>query len=151
MKDKIEQLSDELQKTRNILEGTYSRIRKTTADNESLKILVSEARNNFSLDILNLQEQLRLQYLHSEDFEYITVKQLDLTKTFDESVKNAWELHKKQIEDHFNVLLRKVTEQQEIQRIKINKFERLCEDGNQLVPIKQMTADFLLGKLVIIE
>ena len=36
-------------------------------------------------------------------------------------------------------------------RKKLDKFERLCEDGNQFIELDQMDADFVVGKLMIVE
>ncbi len=39
----------------------------------------------------------------------------------------------------------------EKQREKIHKFERLCEDGNVFIKLSDMNADFIVGKLLIVE
>ena len=76
---------------------------------------------------------------------------MDLTETFEESIKVVWEYQKKVIVDSYNSILHRCQSEMEKQRDKIHKFERLCEDGNVFIKLSDMNADFIVGKLLIVE
>lgn len=66
-------------------------------------------------------------------------------------MKAAWDFHHDRLAEQYNTILGKVQAKQREQRDRIQRFERLCQDGNVLVGINEMSADFLMGKLLIIE
>ena len=76
---------------------------------------------------------------------------MDLTETFEESIKVVWEYQKKVISDSYNSILHRCQVEMENQRDKIHKFERLCEDGNVFIKLSDMNSDFIVGKLLIVE
>ena len=88
---------------------------------------------------------------HPEEFEYVVTKHLDLIKTFEPSVRDAWNFHSKRLEDSYNDILAKVQKQRVSEVERNTKFRRLCDDGNVFIPINEMTADYVVGKLVIVE
>lgn len=112
---------------------------------------LNDARSCYTKELLNLQEQLVSCKTRPDDFEFVSFNQLDLTETFEDSVKEAWNFHKKRLEDNFNEKLYKCQAKIQVEKTRNNKFQRLCDDGNQLIGIDEMTADFIIGKLMIIE
>jgi len=48
---------------------------------------------------------------HPEEFEYVNTSYLDLTLTFEPSVRDAWNFHRKRLEDGYNDILAKVQQQ----------------------------------------
>ena len=76
---------------------------------------------------------------------------MDITDTFEPSIKVAWDFQRKQLETQYNKILEKCQQYLEEHRKLHIKFEKLCEDGNVLVKLKDMDAETMVGKLMIVE
>lgn len=82
---------------------------------------------------------------------------MDLTATFDESVRVSWDYMKDKMADQYNTILARCQEQMAVYRDKIHKFEKLCEDGNiteqgtVYIKLNELTANDVVGKLLIVE
>ena len=66
-------------------------------------------------------------------------------------MKEAWSYHKDQIEDRYNEILSKFQIKYTGLKQQVEMFESLCEDGNVIVSYKDMTANSVISKLMIIE
>ena len=92
-----------------------------------------------------------------EEYQYVSTNFLDLTETFDESVKASWDYMKNKMADQYNTILARCQDQMTQYREKIHKFERLCEDGNFTeqgdcyIKLNEMNAIDVVGKLLIVE
>ena len=103
------------------------------------------------MELGTLKEQLIQKKKQGEGYEYVYISSTDLTKTFDDSIKEAWNYHKNQIECMYNEILGKFQAKYEALKKKVEVFEALCEDGNVIVSYRDMTANSVVSKLMIIE
>ena len=72
---------------------------------------------------------------------------MDMTGTFEESIKAAWDFQKKQTLTQYNKILEKNQKYLHAEQVKHIKFEKLCKDGNVFIKINNMNVDQIIGSL----
>ena len=76
---------------------------------------------------------------------------MDMTVTFEESVRVAWDFQKKQTLTQYNKILEKNQKYLHEERVKHIKFEKLCKDGNVFIKLDRLNVDEMVTKLMIVE